>query len=97
MTDHSAAAAVWIAANPTAMYQLVILASEAYTASRKIGIGMLVERLRWYGRVESKDSEGYKINNNHRAYIVRELIRRHPQLLHTFDLREVDAGPPTHP
>ncbi len=74
--------------NPMTMYNLQDFARQAVAAGRKrIGIAFLVERVRWYGIIERRDDDGYKINNNHRAFIARELERRDPSLVGLFTKR----------
>ena len=85
--NHEANAAVWMQQNPLAMATFLQFARFAHSKGVKIGIALLVERVRWHGRVEHGDAEGYKINNNHRAYIARELIRQCPELRDVFELR----------
>lgn len=87
MLTHAAAAARWMKDNPAVMKLLEEYALHAWAAGVKVGIALLVERVRWLGVVERRDAEGYKINNNHRAEIARELMRRRPQLINTFETR----------
>jgi hypothetical protein len=86
-TDHAARAADWMRDNPRAMKMLEDYAMHAWASGARIGIALLVERVRWVHVVERRDEEGYKINNNHRAYIARELMRRRPVLVNTFETR----------
>lgn len=85
--DHQAKAVRWMNANPAVMRSLEDYAMHAWAAGARVGIALLVERVRWLGIVERKDAEGYKVNNNHRAWICRELIRRRPELAQTFETR----------
>lgn len=56
-------------------------ALEAAAKRRPFGIGLLAERVRWEAIVVGGASEdGYKVNNNHRAYLARKLLADHPQL-----------------
>lgn len=71
---HAEAAADWMAAHPEAMAVLRDLAGRCVARRRRIGIAALVERLRWEYAIERQDGEDFKINNNHAAYIARELI-----------------------
>lgn len=48
---------------------------------RSFGISLLTERVRWEVVMTwDPDDRGFKINNNHRAYIARRLIQDHPRL-----------------
>ena len=48
---------------------------------RRFGISLLTERVRWEAIMTwETDDRGFKINNNHRAYIARKLIQDHPVL-----------------
>ena len=87
LLKHADAAARWMRDNPKAMKMLEDYAMHAWASGAQIGIALLVERVRWVHVVERRDEEGYKINNNHRAYIARELMRRRPQLRDTFETR----------
>lgn len=87
MIDHAAAADAWIQANPNVMHRLEQFALAAKETGRtKLGIGLLIERVRWYESVEKRDAL-FKINNNHRAYIARHLMKHSPRLDGFFDLR----------
>ena len=87
--NHALRAAEWIKANSMAMAMMQRYAERVLSAGKKCGIGLIVERLRWEWIVEVNhdDTEDFKINNSHRAYIVRELIRRNPALRNVFDTR----------
>ena len=79
--DLRAKAAAWIDANPVAYARFERFALEAARSGRHFGIGLLTERVRWEALVRiQQDEDGYRINNNHRAYIARKLIADHPQL-----------------
>jgi hypothetical protein len=78
----------WMLDHPEAMKLYEEMALKAASRSRKFGIGFLTERIRWEFRIV-RDDPGFKINNNHRAYIARELIRMHPSLEGKIELRHV--------
>ena len=71
---------LWMAENPNVMKVFERFAIEAGRTGSKFGISLLTERVRWDALVRTQSPDGYKINNNHRAYIARELIRRFPYL-----------------
>lgn len=63
-------------------------ALEMLAVGRKFGIGALTERVRWEITMTwDPDARGFKINNNHRAYIARQLIEDHPGLADLIQVR----------
>ena len=74
--------------NPRVYEVLLHLAKEwqRTTGGRKLGIGALTERARWELAIETSDPD-YRINNTHRAYFARLLMKRNPELRGMFDLR----------
>lgn len=74
--------------NPHVWKLLVRFAFEALESNvRRIGISLLIERLRWEVQVVTQSSDGYKINNNHRAFYARRLARHYPELANLFETR----------
>jgi hypothetical protein len=54
-------------------------ALEKLARQQRFGIAQLVERVRWDVPIAiEKDDAGFRLNNNHRAYIARELIDEIP-------------------
>ena len=84
-----AKAHTWMNDHPGAMAVFEELAGRAVARGRRFGIGLLTERIRWEFRFERHDGEQFKLNNNYRAYIARELIRRHPTWEPFIEFREV--------
>lgn len=82
----------WMDANPVAMSHLLRFALEAKRSGHKVGIALLVERVRWYGIVEQRDAMGFKINNSFRSHIARRL-NLHAELLDYFDTRFAEGDP----
>ena len=74
---------------PTLEYgSSVKFAFEAYDAGmRRIGIAFLIERIRWEEEVVRR-TDGYKINNNHKPFYSRRLMRKHPELNGLFVTRK---------
>lgn len=69
----------WIDANPEAWE---FMASQAVMSARNrrlFGIGALCEVVRWQMR-NVQGNTGFKLNNNHRAYFARRLIKEHPEV-----------------
>jgi hypothetical protein len=66
-------------------------ALEAIKAGRNIlSANMIAERIRWETTVTTK-GDGYKINNNYRAYYARMFMREHPDLDGCFRVRAVSG------
>lgn len=62
-------------------------ASELLAAGRsKAGIGEIWERIRWELSVATR-GDGFKLNNNHRAFYARLWLERHPEHPHFFETR----------
>lgn len=78
------------AANPQVFKNLEMLAEKLIARGRKkIGIGLLMEVLRWdYYMASSDPNSDYELNNNYRAYYARLLIEKHPEWSHAFELRK---------
>jgi hypothetical protein len=53
------------------------------------GIGMVWERVRWEVRVEARDVEGFKLNNNFRALYARLFLLHHPECAGLLELRRL--------
>ena len=63
------------------------LALNAHKAGvKRLGIGALVETLRYSAALQTRGSE-YKINNNFRSLYARMLIRNRPELRDLLELR----------
>ena len=90
MTDHAAAAAIWIAGHPTAMAILERMALARAQARQRFGMKALVEAVRWHYAIERTDQDAdFKLNNNYTSYLARWLIDRHPQIADYVELRHV--------
>lgn len=75
------------AANPHVMDELVMLARRAKRlGAEKIGIAELFEVLRWRSRMRTHGSD-FKLDNSFRAFYVREMMRRYPDIDGLFELR----------
>lgn len=76
------------AANPNVYRVLVALAREwvRRTGRLKLGIATLYERARWDLAIVTDDPD-YKLNNDHRAYYARLIMRQERDLTGLFDLR----------
>lgn len=88
---HREKALAWIDENPQAMALFERFALEMAARGRSFGIGFIAERVRWEAAVAW--SGDFKVNNNFRAYIARELIRRHPHLSDLIECRHTKDEP----
>lgn len=88
---HEAAAQAWIEANPKAFELFEKFALEAARKGRRFGVGQLTERVRWESCVSISRTDRFRVNNNHRSYIARALIQKHPFLKDYIELRELRA------
>jgi hypothetical protein len=80
-------------ANPTVYTELVALARQAKAAGHeRYSIAALFELVRWHRTVEVRSSDGFKLNNNHRAFYAREIMEREPDLAGFFATREQTAA-----
>lgn len=69
---------------------LEAFALEAHAQGRKrLGMKMLVERVRWYTTVERRGE--FKINNSASPHYARKLVQDHPELDGMFELRTAAA------
>lgn len=76
-------------ANPHVFFALHSIAIEQVREGWKRGsINMLFERLRWLWAVRTRGDEEYVLNNNHRAFYARYLMRYDGRLDGFFRIRE---------
>jgi len=79
------------AEHPEVMVLILQFARQAKAAGRqRFGIGMIWERMRWYTQIEHRECE-FKLNNNHRAYYARKIMRDYPdEFAGFFEIRGGD-------
>lgn len=58
---------------------------------KRYGIGGLFEVLRWHRAMSTDSDDGFRLNNNHRAFYARMLMRNNPALVDFFAKRESEA------
>jgi hypothetical protein len=77
------------AANPHVYAALVNLARafRAKRGSRKLGIGMLYEVLRWNYYMTTDSEEEYKLSNDFRACYSRLIMEQEPDLAEIFNTK----------
>jgi hypothetical protein len=56
---------------------------------KKLGIGMVWERMRWEMAMETQDPSGYKLNNDYRSRYARLIMQQEPDLQGVFETREL--------
>lgn len=98
MNALDASALKWMDSHPFLMSLFMRFALEKLAKRQRFGIAALTERVRWecpnepsQDGADSTASAGFKISNNHRAYIARWLIRQVPALRELITLRPVTA------
>lgn len=75
-------------ANPHVYQLLVSFAREWRLKGKgKLGMAMLFEHARWVTCTQTT-ADDYVLNNNHRAFYARLIMRREPDLNGLFNLRE---------
>ncbi len=79
--DLRAKAADFIRNRPDVYALFERFALEKAKERRRFGAKQLAERVRWECKVESDGAEAFKICNDLIAYIARQLVADHPELL----------------
>ena len=87
---HRQSALRWMEEHPDAVQLFETLAMQAVNRGRKFGMKALTERVRWEYMI-TRDEGTWKLNNNHTAYVARELVRRHPQLAEHIEFRRASG------
>jgi len=65
-------------------------ARKAMASGRKTySSNAIFERVRWWTDIDTNDVDGFKINNNHRAYYTRLFQATYPNQAHFFRTRSV--------
>ena len=73
-------ARTWLRENPQIFPLYERFAEEIVQRGRQFSISLLTERIRWEMHMNWKpDEDGFKISNNHRAYLARYLVAKHPE------------------
>lgn len=91
---HEEAYRAWSETHGEVMGLFIRFARERLAHGRRFGVGALTERVRWeVATTWEPDREGFKINNNHRAYIIRDLLKLEPRLEPLVVTRRVTGEP----
>lgn len=78
----------WRNANPEAVARFRAFARQMLEAKRRFGMKQLAERVRWESRAACvRGRDGFRINNNHIAYLARDLVREMPGLAALIEIR----------
>ena len=94
--NYRAEALAWIRAHPDAWQLLVELALIRVRMGRRFSPKSLVERARWDAPNNLfTPAGGYKLNNNHTAYLGRELARQFPETRPFISFRRAGDEPVT--
>ena len=94
--NYRAEALEWIRTHPEAWQLLVELALIRARMGRRFAMKALVARARWDAPNNLfTPAGGYKLNNNHTAYLARELVRRHPEVRPFMKFRRAGDEPVT--
>ena len=83
----------WIASRPQVFGFFERYALEALNANRRFGIALLCERVRWEALMtwdlDETEYGLFKITNQHRTYLARDLVLKHPALENLIRMKEV--------
>lgn len=75
--------------NPHVYKELVRLSRQLIEhGTRRIGIKMLFEVLRWQHLIRTRGDD-FKLNNNYHSYYARMIMAREPDLRGVFELRKL--------
>lgn len=77
----------WKQSNPKIMRLYRRFAQEAVENGKRFSISLLTERVRWEAAIKKRGV--YKVDNNFRAYIARDLVREMPLLSNFIETRRV--------
>lgn len=84
----------FVSANPWIVDALAKLARDYVGRGHsKVGIGHLVEVLRWSYAMQTSDPHStFRINNSYRSRLARIVMQRYPDLDGVFETRELKAA-----
>jgi len=77
-------------ANPNVYRLLKRFALQAkQTGHQKYSIDAIMHRVRWHLNIETKDPDGFKINNNYSSRYARLIMKNEPSLKDFFFIRKM--------
>lgn len=79
----------WMDEHPDVFALFERFARQMVERGRRFGIGQLTERVRWEVAATWSSSDGFRVNNNHRAYVARRLVALHPSWAAWLETRRV--------
>lgn len=89
---HSYAFRQWLADNPRVWELFVAYTQQVMAAGyAHYSADAICHRIRWHVQVETRDVSGFKVNNNHVAYLARRYEQVYPQHAGFFRKREQRA------
>jgi hypothetical protein len=77
----------WRDAHPEVVRLFLAAATAAYNRGERFSISKLTEEIRWEEALP--ETPGFKINNNFRAYLARDLLAAMPELRGFLKIRAV--------
>lgn len=85
---HRAAFELWLNDNPNVWRLFESFTFAAIKAGRThYSADAICHRIRWHVDVETRDASGFKVNNNHVAFLARRFEQLHPQHARFFKTR----------
>jgi hypothetical protein len=86
---HASAFQQWLTDNPRVWELFVAFTQQAIGAGfAHYSADAICHRIRWHVQIETRDDSGWKINNNHVAYLARRYEQIYPQHAGFFRMRE---------
>lgn len=78
----------WLEQNPLVWELFERFTFEAIAAGmRRYSADAICHRIRWHVEIETCDRDGFKLNNNHVAYLARLFAKKNPKHADFFRLR----------
>lgn len=87
--DYATQADAFIDANPHVWARFIEAARAMAAKGQHFGMKGLVEWARWQWMLSTKDAQGWKLNNNHTAYLARRLMKDVPEVADLIETRRV--------
>lgn len=86
---HSTAFRAWLSENPHVWSLFVRFSLQAIAAGHQhYSADAICHRIRWHVDVDTVDKTGFKLNNNHVAYLARRFEQKYPQHAGFFRMRK---------
>lgn len=74
--------------NPDVYRMIVFFANQARLAGHsRYSMRAIMHRIRWHMNVETRDPDGFKINNNYSQDYSMKVMEEHPEFKEFFKLR----------